>query len=393
VSRKKKHAVADGSPDSRRPEGAAQSAASGGDHDPKDQIKTSGWVQADENALRKEFPDPSARGQPLRIAMTPEASAEVVSHAKSSLDAEVCGVLVGRMCEDDKGAWIWVSAAIRGDSARQGGAHVTYTQETWQKIHEVKDRDYADSAILGWYHSHPGFGVEFSAMDMFIQENFFGGPGQIALVLDPLSGDEAICVNTGEGIRQVPQFWVNGRPRRCRVASHEDTEPAGSGQGAGQDVARRLRAVEERLQQMLQATDDERAGRHHFRLALGMLVAVAIIFWIALTVSRVFFAREVPPEEFVYDTPVRIGDENVLLGVKVIKWKMPRKWQEDLVEAVKQQLEAEAKQRQEVETKRQAEAAAKEETAQGGKAPKDKQPTSGKGESGPTAKEPSKTSS
>ena len=110
--------------------------------------------------------------------MTGEASAEIVSHAKDSLDAEVCGVLVGRTCADDRGAWLWVKAAIRGDSARQGGAHVTYTQETWQKIHEAKDRQYADLAILGWYHSHPGFGVEFSAMDTFIQENFFAGPGR-----------------------------------------------------------------------------------------------------------------------------------------------------------------------------------------------------------------------
>ena len=34
--------------------------------------------------------------------------------------------------------------------------------------------------IVGWYHTHPGFGVEFSEMDLFIQQNFFGGPAQIA---------------------------------------------------------------------------------------------------------------------------------------------------------------------------------------------------------------------
>ncbi len=83
----------------------------------------------------------------------------MVSHAKESLEAEVCGVLVGELYQDQQGIWVSVEAAIRGASAKQGGAHVTYTQETWDKIYEVKDRDYPKLKILGWYHSHPGFGV------------------------------------------------------------------------------------------------------------------------------------------------------------------------------------------------------------------------------------------
>ena len=50
---------------------------------------------------------------------------------------------------------------------------------------------------------------------------------------------------------------------------------------------------------MLQATDDEGAVPPPRPPGAGMLLAVAIIFWIALMVSRQFFAREVPPEEFL----------------------------------------------------------------------------------------------
>ena len=53
-------------------------------------------------------------------------------------------------------------------------------------------------------------------MDMFIQKNFFSGPSQIALVLDPLSGDEAVCVNTPDGAASAAHFWVDGRRRTCR---------------------------------------------------------------------------------------------------------------------------------------------------------------------------------
>ena len=42
--------------------------------------------------------------------------------------------------------------------------------------------------IVGWYHSHPGFGLFLSEYDSFIQENFFIDPNHVALVVDPLEG-------------------------------------------------------------------------------------------------------------------------------------------------------------------------------------------------------------
>ena len=197
-----------------------------------------------------------------------------------------------------------------------------------------------------------------------------------------MSGDEAICVNTADGIRQVPQFWVNGRPRRCRLPAQEEAEAPRGGPSDGQDIARRLSRC--RRSPATGAAGHRRRvpGRHHVRLALGMLLAVAIIFWIALMVSRQFFAREVPPEEFLYDLPVRIGNEDALLGVKVIKWKVPAKLQQDWLDAIKQQIEAEAKKREEAEKQRQEEAAAKEKADKGGKAPKGGDVKGAEGESG-----------
>ena len=44
--------------------------------------------------------------------------------------------------------------------------------------------------MLGWFHSHPGYGVFLSGMDMFIENNFFNLPYQVAYVVDPLSGKD-----------------------------------------------------------------------------------------------------------------------------------------------------------------------------------------------------------
>jgi hypothetical protein len=72
---------------------------------------------------------------PLRVAIERTAHADLVAHAKESLKAEICGVSAGRLCEDDEGLFLHVSAAIRGKQANQGSTHVTFTHATWNAIH------------------------------------------------------------------------------------------------------------------------------------------------------------------------------------------------------------------------------------------------------------------
>ena len=52
-------------------------------------------------------------------------------------------------------------------------AEVTFTHETWNKINAEMDSRFAHLAIVGWYHSHPDFGVFLSDRDLQIGR---GGP-------------------------------------------------------------------------------------------------------------------------------------------------------------------------------------------------------------------------
>jgi proteasome lid subunit RPN8/RPN11 len=115
-----------------------------------------------------------------------EVVRQIRQHARSESKTEVCGVLIGR----ELGDGIDVSACIAGVNAAQGGAHVTFTQDTWGHIYKIKDKDYPNERILGWYHSHPGFGVFLSDHDTFIHKNFFSSPRQVAWVYDPHSDEE-----------------------------------------------------------------------------------------------------------------------------------------------------------------------------------------------------------
>lgn len=315
-------------------------------------VHASGWTEMNVKARWRPFPDPSAK-EPVRIALSAEASADMIAHAKESLDKEVCGVLVGERCEDDRGTWVFAKAAIRGTASRQGGSHVTYTQETWEKIYEVKDRDYPKLDIVGWYHTHPGFGVEFSDMDKFIQQNFFAGALQFALVLDPLGGDEAICVNTPEGITYVDHYWLDGRARTCRVPRTGLPEPEGAAAAVSSGVESRLKAVEERLQQLLAASEEDRVAHHRFLLTVGMFVAMAVILWIGFNIyTGLTYLPEPPKINNWIPVPMKVGDDVVMVGLAVAEWKVPPELNAVYVELEKQRREAEAeKQKQEAARK------------------------------------------
>lgn len=142
----------------------------------------------------------AAKGTDLR--MRSEAVRQIRQHARASSKAEVCGVLIG----EETGGVTSVEASIPGANAVQGGTHVTFTQDTWEHIYRIKDRDYPQARIVGWYHSHPGFGVFLSDHDTFIHKNFFSAPRQVAWVYDPHSDEEGCFGWVGEKLERLAQI-------------------------------------------------------------------------------------------------------------------------------------------------------------------------------------------
>jgi proteasome lid subunit RPN8/RPN11 len=120
-------------------------------------------------------------------------------HARGHMKTEVCGVLIGGV----ENGTLHVEACIAGKDAEQAGTHVTFTQDTWEHIYKVKDVQYPEARIVGWYHSHPGFGIFLSDHDTFIHRNFFSAPEQVAWVYDPHSDEEGFFGWVGERIERL----------------------------------------------------------------------------------------------------------------------------------------------------------------------------------------------
>ena len=150
---------------------------------------------------------PATRGQRearFQVVVKQSVLNDIYRHGGSSSDIEVCGVLVGNVYHDEVGPFLYVEAGIRGEHAGNQAAQVTFTAETWSYIHAEMEKHDATQRILGWYHTHPGFGIFLSAMDLFIEEHFFNLPWQVALVYDPHNGEEGVFVwQAGKAVRDV----------------------------------------------------------------------------------------------------------------------------------------------------------------------------------------------
>lgn len=192
------------------------------------------------------FPGGAAAPAPgeLRIAVDRVPYAEIIGHAVLEPDVEVCGVLVGAVGADEHGAFVHVRHAIRGQAARQEGAAVTFTHETWNHIHQELDRKYPDDQIVGWYHTHGGFGVFLSEMDTFVHQNFFPDPHHLAYVYDPLAGSEGFFVRRGEKLEPVERYWLGGRERRPAMRMPEPVpRPEARGDAGVAEELRKLAAA------------------------------------------------------------------------------------------------------------------------------------------------------
>lgn len=151
---------------------------------------------------------PASMASDFRLFFQPEVHAEILAHAGEDTSFEICGILVGRWESDSNGPYAVVSNRIRCDNASSKLAEVTFTHESWAQINQEMDTKYSDLRIIGWYHSHPDFGIFLSDRDVFIQENFFSGAGQVAFVVDPVRKTEGVFEWRDAKPELMSQYWV-----------------------------------------------------------------------------------------------------------------------------------------------------------------------------------------
>lgn len=235
----------------------------------------------DGERLLEQPPCPTEEEAPtyLRVFLNAEAEAAIERHVEADVTHEVCGILLGRRGRDKHGWFVHVVQSIEGRFAQQRGASVTFTHETWDHFYQVMAGQKDNLAIVGWYHSHPGFGIFYSSHDSFIQQNFFSEPWQIGIVVDPCASSRGVFANSKAGIEGVLAYWrVNshGGARvecqyRDRVATR-DPEPSAASSDTNQ-----LTIVAAAIAALRGRADDLDRRMRRLRLANTLIGAAAIL--------------------------------------------------------------------------------------------------------------------
>jgi proteasome lid subunit RPN8/RPN11 len=99
---------------------------------------------------------------------------------------ELGGVLLGSQHIDDHGQpFVVVRESLEARHYEATKGSFKFTLDTWQDLLHRAARYPPPLKIIGWYHSHPGWGIFLSEMDLFICQGFFNNPLDVALVVDP----------------------------------------------------------------------------------------------------------------------------------------------------------------------------------------------------------------
>jgi proteasome lid subunit RPN8/RPN11 len=150
----------------------------------------------------------------LRIYVDIDALRDMELHALSNTNVELGGVMLGGQYEDEEGRpFVVVTDALRAQHYESTKGSFKFTHDTWSQITRERDEFPDEIQMVGWYHTHPDWGVFLSGMDMFICDNFFNKPLDVALVIDPCRDDRGFFQWTGnpsQRKRRTGGFYLFG---------------------------------------------------------------------------------------------------------------------------------------------------------------------------------------
>lgn len=171
------------------------------------------------------------REDDLPIYVYLDAMLDMESHASSDTRVELGGVLLGGQYEDDSGRpFVVIRDCLRAEHYEATKGSFKFTHETWEQITRQREQFEPEFEMVGWYHTHPDWGVFLSGMDMFICDNFFNRSLDVALVIDPCRDDRGWFQWTGnqeERVRRTNGFYLIASRHRKNELEHFATALGG----------------------------------------------------------------------------------------------------------------------------------------------------------------------
>jgi proteasome lid subunit RPN8/RPN11 len=100
-----------------------------------------------------------------------------------------------------------VKAALPALSNDHGPVHFTFNADAWSQVHRDRTSRHPQLDIVGWFHTHPGLGVFYSADDVIVHSAAFVMPWHVGLVIDPLREEAAFFGWSNDTIAPLKGFY------------------------------------------------------------------------------------------------------------------------------------------------------------------------------------------
>ena len=307
----------------------------------------------------------------LPVFVDLDVMADMEDHALEDTSVELGGVMLGGHFLDHEGKpFVVISDSLRAKHYESTKGSFKFTHDTWSEITKEREEFPDDLQMVGWYHTHPDWGVFLSGMDMFICDNFFNKELDVALVIDPCRNDRGMFQWTGDPenrIRRTGGFYLTSS--RFRLHELEDAAEQLSGYGDDMAISRmRSSGSPPTVVQVPEANSWQGTavmGMMTMQFLLVLLVAVKLLFpgiqlggedtksledrVARLTIAESRRIRDDAQNEMLDEVLARMGDgKKAFTGAvdakeKAAQWKASALGQSYHVKNLEQKLEAQMK--------------------------------------------------
>lgn len=152
---------------------------------------------------------------PKRYKFDPDLLTQIEKHCYSTLEYEVGGMLFGKITSTTT----QINGFVPALKASKQLVTLTFTHDVWDAILKEGEEKFPGQQIVGWYHTHPSFGIFLSDYDQFIQTEFFKQKGQVALVVDPVAGKLGWFETAGSEVKLIAADATATGPKQKKDSS------------------------------------------------------------------------------------------------------------------------------------------------------------------------------
>ncbi len=167
----------------------------------------------------------------VQLCVDESAIHRLKNHLSQDTSKETGGILVGNLSVNSKidNYYIEITGAIAAPKTIGNRSTFRFTPHCWSAILKEQKEFYPQTQIVGWYHSHPNFGVFLSGVDLETQRDCFNQPWHIAVVYDPIRDEIGFfCGAKGEKMKSVINHPLQHTENPQSVNADEDEPKANS---------------------------------------------------------------------------------------------------------------------------------------------------------------------